>query len=42
MAKKVAKFYKLANCVFHGQRISKMAKFFEICQPWFQWFAEVW
>jgi len=26
----MAKFYKMAKCFFHGQRISKMAIFFEI------------
>jgi len=26
----MAKFHKMAKCVFHGQRTSKMAKFFEI------------
>jgi len=28
MAQKLAKFYKMAKCVFHGQCISKIAKFF--------------
>jgi len=32
MAKQMAKFYKMAKCIFHGQRTKKMAKFFEIGQ----------
>jgi len=42
MAKKWPNFTKWPIAFFHGQRISKMAKFFEICQPWLQWRAEVW